>query len=387
MKYLHLVWAGLWRRKARTLFTLLSILTAFLLFGMLNAVRVAFDAGDQLAGAGRLIVSSKLSIIQPLPLSLLTRIETLPGVKKVAYANWFGGYYQDRKNFFPNFAVSPNYLDIYSDLFKLSAAQRKSFDATRDGAVVGAEIAKRFGWKIGQRIPLIGGIFPRRDGSKEWDFQLVGIFTAADPKLKGVEQDLLFHWKYFNEGNAYMHGMIGWYVVKVLDPQHSDRIAAAIDRLSVNSDHETKTETEQAFQRAFIAQMGDIGLIVGGIMAAVFFTLLLLTGNTMAQSVRERIPEYAVMKTLGFSNIHILALILAESIGLVLMGGVAGMGVASVLIPTVNSALGGTLSLPPVDLGSWAVGLVLMLAVGLVIGILPALHSMRLNIVDALAGW
>ena len=386
MKYLHLVWAGLWRRKARTLFTLLSILTAFLLFGMLNTVRVAFNAGDQLAGAGRLIVSSKLSIIQPLPLSLLTRIETLPGVKKVAYANWFGGYYQDRKNFFPNFAVSPNYLNIYSDLFKLPVAQRKAFDSTRDGAIVGAEIAKRFGWKIGQRIPLIGGIFPRKNGSRDWSFELVGIFTAANPKLRGVERDLLFHWKYFDEGNAYMHGMIGWYVVKVQDPQHSDRVAAAIDRLSVNSNHATKTETEQAFQRAFIAQIGDIGLIVGGIMAAVFFTLLLLTGNTMAQAVRERIPEYAVMKTLGFSNKLILALILAESIGLVLIGGVAGMGLAGILIPAVNSALGGTWLLPPVDLGSWALGLVLMLAVGMVIGILPALRSMRLNIVDALAG-
>ena len=386
MKYLHLVWAALFRRKTRTAFTLLSVLAAFLLFGMLDAVRTAFDVADQMAGSGRMIVSSKLSIIQPLPLALRTRIQGVSGVKQVAWANWFGGYYQDPRKFFPNFAVSPDYLDVYSDWFALPAAQRKAFADTRDGAVVGAALARQFGWKLGQRVPLTGAIFPRRDGSNAWNFQIVGIFTAKNPKLKAVEQDFLFHWKYFDEGNAYERNMVGWYVVSLVDPAAANRVAQAIDTLSENSDHETKTQTEQAFQMAFIKQIGDIGLIVGGIMAAVFFTLLLLTGNTMAQAVRERIPELAVLKTLGFRDRTVLALVLAESVLLVVLGGVLGMALAALLLPLVNSAAGGAIVLPPMGMNTWALGLALMLVIGLAVGVLPALRGMRLNIVDALAG-
>ena len=385
MKYLHLVWAALFRRKTRTAFTLLSVLAAFLLFGMLDAVRTAFDAGTNAAGVDRMIVSSRLSIIQPLPYSLLSQIATVPGVKAVAYANWFGGTYQDPKNFFPNFAISPNYLDLYPDIV-LTPAQRKAFDATRTGAIVGATLAKRFGWKIGDQIPLIGSIFPKRNGGSTWTFDLVGIFKVRNPRLKGLEQQMLFHWKYFDEANAYERNMVGWYIVKVADPAQSDRIAQAIDRLSQNSDHETKTETEQAFQLAFAKQIGDIGLIVGGIMAAVFFTLLLLTGNTMAQAVRERIPELAVLKTLGFSNRAVLLLVLAESVLLVVLGGVLGLGLAALLLPAVNAAAGGQIVLPPVGVATWTLGIALMLLIGLVVGALPALRGMRLNIVDALAG-
>ncbi len=218
MKYFSLVWAALWRRKARTLFTLFSVLTAFLLFGMLDAVRTAFDAGDQLAGSGRMIVSSKLSITQPLPISLLTSIERVPGVKQVAWANWFGGYYQHPTPFFPNFAVSTNYLGLFHDRYELPPAQARAFADTRDGAVVGAALAKQFGWKLGQRVPLIAGIFPRTNGSNDWNFQIVGIFTTANPKLKAVEQQFLFHWKYFDEGNAYMKNLVGWYVVDLANP-------------------------------------------------------------------------------------------------------------------------------------------------------------------------
>ena len=385
MKYLHLVWAALFRRKTRTAFTLLSVLAAFLLFGMLDAVRIAFDAGTNAAGVDRMIVSSRFSIIQPLPYSLLNQIETVPGVQAVAYANWFGGTYQDPKNFFPNFAISPNYLDLYPDIV-LPPAERKAFDATRTGAVVGATLARRFGWKIGDQIPLIGSIFPKRDGGSTWTFDLVGIFKVRNPQLKGLEQQMLFHWKYFDEANAYYRNQVGWYIVKVANPAQSDRIAQTIDRLSQNSDHETRTETEQAFQLAFAKQIGDIGLIVGGIMAAVFFTLLLLTGNTMAQAVRERIPELAVLKTLGFSNRAVLLLVLAESMLLVVLGGVLGLGLAALLMPAVNAAAGGQIVLPPVGVATWTLGIALMLAIGLVVGALPALRGMRLNIVDALAG-
>ena len=385
MKYFSLVWAALWRRKARTLFTLFSVLTAFLLFGMLDAVRTVFNAGDQLS-SGRMIVSSKLSITQALPISLLNSIQHVPGVKQVGWANWFGGYYQHPTPFFPNFAVSSNYLGLFRGRYELPPAQARAFADTRDGAVVGAALARQFHWTLGQRVPLIAGIFPRTDGGNDWNFQIVGIFTTKNPKLKAVEQQFLFHWKYFDEGNAYMKNMVGWYVVNLDDPAHANRVAQAIDALSQNSDHETKTQTEQAFQASFAKQIGDIGLIVGGIMAAVFFTLLLLTGNTMAQAVRERIPELAVMKTLGFQDGTVLALVLAESVLLIVLGGVLGMVLATLLLPAVNSAAGGAITLPPLGWHSWLLGLGLMVLIGLLVGALPALRGMRLNIVDALAG-
>ena len=386
MKYFSLVWAALWRRKARTLFTLFSVLTAFLLFGMLDAVRTVFNAGDQLS-SGRMIVSSKLSITQPLPIALLNSIQRVPGVKQVGWANWFGGYYQHPTPFFPNFAVSSNYLGLFRNRYELPPAQAKAFADTRDGAVVGAALAKQFGWKLGQRVPLIAGIFPRNDGSNDWNFQIVGIFTAKNPKLKGAEQQFLFHWKYFDEGNAYMKNMVGWYVVNLASPADANRVAQAIDALSQNSDHETKTQTEQAFQAAFAKQIGDIGLIAGGIMAAVFFTLLLLTGNTMAQAVRERIPELAVLKTLGFQDRTVLALVLAESVLLIALGGVLGMGLAELVIPGLNTTLAGAFpALPSLGWHGWLTGLGLMLLIGLVVGALPALRGMRLKIVDALAG-
>ncbi|MHB1284046.1 MAG: ABC transporter permease [Metallibacterium scheffleri] len=386
MKYFSLVWAALWRRKARTLFTLFSVLTAFLLFGMLDAVRTAFNAGDQLAGSGRLIVSSKLSITQALPIALHDAIARVPGVRQVGWANWFGGYYQHPTPFFPQFAVSSNYLSLFRDRYELPPAQARAFADTRDGAVVGAALAKQFGWKLGQRVPLIAGIFPRTDGSNDWNFQIVGIFTTANPKLKGVEQQFLFHWKYFDEGNAYMKNQAGWYVVDLDHAADASRVAQAIDALSSNSDHETRTQTEQAFQASFAKQIGDIGLIAGGIMAAVFFTLLLLTGNTMAQAVRERIPELAVLKTLGFQDRTVLALVLAESVLLIVLGGVLGMALAMLLTPMVSAASGGALPLPPLGLHSWGVALGLMLVIGLLVGALPALRGMRLQIVDALAG-
>jgi putative ABC transport system permease protein len=385
MKYLSLVWASLFRSRTRTLLTLLSVVAAFLLFGMLDSVRVAFNSGGSVAGADRLVVASRLSLTQMLPYSLISQIESTPGVKKVAYAAWFGGIYRDPKNFFPNFSVGPNYFDMYPE-FELPPAQRRAFDADRTGAVVGASLAKRFGWKIGDTIPLQATIFPQKDGSNAWPLKLDGIFEIKDAKRKGQEGQLLFHWKYFDEANQYVNGRVGWYMVKLDDPAHADRVAKAIDAISENSDHETKTQTEQAFNQSFAKQFADIGLIVTAIMAAVFFTLLLLTGNTMAQAVRERIPELAVLKTIGFSNRSVLWLVLAESIFLIVLGGLLGLALAALLMPAVSAASGGTIQLPTVLPQTWAIGLALMLAIGIVVGLLPALRAMRLKIVDALAG-
>ena len=384
MKYLSLIWAQLFRSKTRTLLTLLSVVAAFLLFGMLDSVRVAFNSGGSVEGANRLIVASRLSITQSLPVNLLPQIQSIPGVRKVTYAMWFGGIYQDPKNFFPNFSVAPNFFDVYSE-YEVPPDQLKAFQDTRTGAIVGEALAKKFGWKLGDTIPLQATIFPR-GGSNDWPLQLKAIFRAKDRNNVGAENQLMMNWKYFDESNDYIKSQVSWYTVQLADASQASRVARAIDALSANSDHETKSQSESAFQQAFAKQFADIGLIVTSIMGAVFFTLLLLTGNTMAQAVRERVPELAVLKTLGFKDGTVLVLVMVESMLLVTLGGLVGLGLAAVIMPGVAAASGGMIALPKVPTQTWLVGLGLMLAIGVVVGLLPALRAKRLKIVDALAG-
>lgn len=324
MKYFSLIWAQLFRSRTRTLFTLLSIVTAFLLFGMLDSVRVAFaSGGSTVAGANRLVVASRLSITQSLPIRLESQIRQIEGVDDVTYAMWFGGIYQDQKNFFPNFSVAPNYFDLMTE-FDISKEQVEAFRNTRTGAIVGESLAKQFGWKIGDTIPLQATIFPR-GGSNDWPLQLVGTFKSKNTATAANEErQLMMNWKYFDESNDYIKNQVSWYTVRLDNPDHASRVAQAIDAISANSDHETKSQTESAFQQAFIKQFADIGMIVTSIMGAVFFTLLLLTGNTMAQAVRERVPELATLKTLGFKDGTMLMLVMVESIVLVGLGGAIG---------------------------------------------------------------
>ncbi len=384
MKYFSLIWAQLFRSKTRTLLTLLSVVAAFLLFGMLDSVRVAFNSGGSVDGANRLIVASRLSITQTLPVNLVSRIESVPGVKKVTYAMWFGGIYQDVKNFFPNFSVADNYFDVYTD-FVVPPDQLKAFKENRTGAAVGESLAKKFGWKLGDTIPLQATIFPR-NGSNDWPLQVSAIFRAKDRKNVGAEGQLMMHWKYFDESNDYIKSKVSWFTVVLADPAQASRVARAIDAISANSDHETKSQTESAFQQSFAKQFADIGLIVTAIMGAVFFTLLLLTGNTMAQAVRERVPELAILKTLGFKDGTVLLLVMVESVLLVVLGGLIGLGLASVIMPGVAAASQGAIALPGVPLQTWLIGGALMVVIGIVVGVLPALRAKRLKIVDALAG-
>jgi putative ABC transport system permease protein len=387
MKYFHLVWAALFRRKTRTLFTLLSVLAAFLLFGLLDCVRMAFtNAGGSIVGADRLVTFSKVSFTMALPKSLLPRIQAVPGVAEVSYANWFGGIYQEPKNFFANEAIAPNFLDLYPEWI-MPEEQRKAFKETRSGAIVGESLAKKFHWKLGDKIPLQATIFPRKDGSNTWDFDLVGIFHVRDPKLKSQENVMFFNWEYFYEANQFSVGAnVGWYAIKLADRSRADPVAQAIDRLSTDSDHETKTQSEQSFTTALVSQFANIGLIVGAIMGAVFFTLVLLTGNTMAQAVRERIPELAVLKTIGFSNQSVLGLVLAESVLLLLLGGAIGVALSGVVVDVARANLGDNLPLAPLDASIWLRALGLMVLIGLIVGALPAVRGMRLRIVDALSG-
>ena len=386
MKFFPLILGALFRRRTRTIFTLLSVAAAFLLFGMLDSVRSAFaSAGNDVAGVDRLITVSKIGVTLQLPKSLVERISAVSGVKQVTYANWFGGIYQDPKNFFPNVAVASNYFDLYPE-WQLSAAERQAFHDTRTGAVVGEQLAKRFGWKLGDKIPLQATIFPQKGGSNTWTLDLVGIFHVDDPKLRQAEGQLFFNWDYFDEARAFGNGNISWYVSRVADRNAAGRVAQAIDSMSENSDHETKTQTEKAFQASFVSQFGDVGLIVSAIMGAVFFTLVLLTGNTMAQAVRERVPELAVLKTIGFSSRSVLLLVLVESILLLALGGLLGLLLATGVVTLLTSNFEGQLPLLPVGPQIWLRGLVLIVLIGLVVGAWPAQRGMRLRIVDALAG-
>ena len=386
MKYMHLIWASLFRRKLRTILTLVSIVAAFLLFGLLDAVRTSFNqAGQSANGAQRLQTGSRLSFIQLLPQSLEARMQQVPGVRTVTYANWFGGAYQDPHNQVFSFAVAPNYLDVYPEM-AVSDADRKTFADTRTGVLIGEGLAERFHWKVGDRIPMQSTIFPDKSGSKNWSFDVAGIIHSTDKKASGFfDQLLLLHWTYFDETTPYNRGQVGWYVTNVADVNQADRVAKAIDALSTNSDHETRTLTEQAATASWMKQLADIGLIVTSIMGAVFFTLMLLSGNTMMQAVRERTGELAVLKTIGFTNGSVLAMVLAESVLLLVLGGVIGIALAEPLIPMISHGSKGMLMLSPVTAGSWALGIGLMLAIGVVVGALPAWSAMRLNIVDALA--
>ena len=387
MKYFHLIWAALFRRKTRTFLTLASILAAFLLFGLLDGVRTSFaQLGQSAEGAQRLQTTARLSMIETLPLSLGSRIARLDNVEAVTWANWFGGAYQNPRNQLFTFAVAPNYLNLYPEA-EVDPQQLEAWKRTRTGILVGEALMRRFGWKVGQRIPLQSTIFPNSDGTLNWQFDIVGTITTRKGRDAGfTDQLILMHYEYFAESTPYVDGEVGWYITRVSDVRRSDAVARAIDALSANSPHETKTMSEQAAMASQLKQMADIGLIVGSIMGAVFFTLLLLTGNTMAQAVRERTSELAVLKTIGFSDGAVLGMVLAESVLLVLLGGVLGLGLAAVLSPVVSAGSGGVITLPPIGWRSWLLGLGLMAGIGLLVGALPALRAMRLNIVDALAG-
>lgn len=386
MKYLHLIWAALFRRKMRTIFTLLSVLAAFLLFGLLDSVRSAFThAGEGMAGIDRLAITSKISpFVVTLPKGLYSGIQAVPGVTEVSYGNMFGGTYQDAKNFVPIEAHADNYFDLYPE-WHLSPAERQAFHDTRTGAIVPEGLARKFNWKLGDKIPLQTNLY-QKNGSSTWTFDLVGIYHVTNPNRTNDEREVLFHWDFFDEARQSGNGTVEWFIVKVADPHQADQIAQAIDALSANSDHETKTESENALFADILSEFGDIGLIVGSIMGAVFFTLVLLTGNTMSQAVRERIPELATLKTIGFTARCVMGLVLGEAVLLLVLGGALGLAAAAVVVGGVHSKLDATVPMLPVAGAIWLRGLILAIVIGLVVGTLPAVRGMRLRIVDALSG-
>src|SRR4051812_7342983 len=384
MKFLPLIWRNLGRRKIRTIFTLLSIFVAFVLFGILMAIRVAFSGTITVSGAERLVMIDKISLINPIPLSYQQRVQTVEGVKDITHANWFGGIYQDQRNFFANMAVDPeSWLRIYPEV-AMPEDQRKAWLADRTGAVVGIDTMKRFGWNVGDRVPLQGVIYRRPDGSP-WEFTIRGVYQSPE---KGFDNSqFFFHYDYMNEtirDQAYGHDQVGWYVVKVADPAQSEALAQKLDAMFANSPSETKTSTEKAFVAGFAKQIGDIGQIMIWIASAVLFTILLVSANTMAQAIRERTNELAVLKTLGFSDGRILRLVLAESCLIALIGGGLGLGIAWFLLSFAGDPTHGMmppLYLPRADV---VMGIAIVLALGVATGLLPAMQASRMKIVDAL---
>ncbi len=383
MKYFRLIWKNVWRKKIRTLLTILSVFVAFLLFSLLSAIGYAFKGGEDVADAERLIVINKISLINPLPMSYRNRILATEGVASVTHASWFGGYYQDPQNQFGQFPVDPqSYIDMYPE-FEMPAEQIEAFKRNRTGAIVGEELAMAYGWKLGDRIPIQATIWTKADGGRTWEFDIEGIFSTSDPR--GSTALMLFQYDYFEESRAFSKGTVGWYILRVEPGADPVQVAKAIDLQFANSPNETKTSTEAAFAKSFTQQFGNIALIVTLILGAVFFTLLLVSGNTMSQSVRERISELAVLKTLGFTNGLVLVIVLSESILIMLIGGLLGLGTGWILVQGLLEQMGAFL--PGLFLSPGAIlgGIAIMIGAGLVAGIFPALKAMRLSIIDALA--
>jgi putative ABC transport system permease protein len=381
LRHFRLVWGNLKRRKLRTALTMLSIFVAFLLFGVLCTITAAFTAGVTMAGADRLVVRHKVSLIMNLPVSYAAQMSAVPGVDAVAHWTWFNGIYQDDpRNFFGTFPVDPDaFFDMHPE-YTLPEEQKRAWRSTRTGAIVGGALAARLGWKIGDRIPLRSPIW-QRDGDGAWEFDIVGIYEGSKPSTD--TSNFFFRYDYFDEGRVDGKGLVGWYIVRVADSERAAAVAQAIDETFANSSFETKAEPEGAFAQSFIEQIGSIGTILTAILSAVFFTILLITGNTMAQAVRERTQEIGVLKSLGFTNGRVLWLVLVESCLLAAVGGLGGLAAAWIL------TLGGSpfpallpiFYLPPRDV---AIGAVLVLALGVAAGLLPAIAAMRLQVATAL---
>jgi putative ABC transport system permease protein len=382
LHWLPLVWANLSRKKLRLIFTFISILLAFLMFGMLDALRTSLSQAINMAGADRLMLQSKINITVSNPYSHYEKVKATPGVKAVAPFNWFGGVYKDSKQQIQVQATDPEeFMKVYPEV-KLKPEELAAWKQDRQAIVVGQALADQYGWKVGQRLPLRSDIWRKLDGSDTWEFNIVGIYTVEGSGWD--KRSAMFHNEYFNESLQFGKDLVGWMVIKVANPDESEKVANRIDAMFANSSNETKTATERVFIKQFLEQVGNIGLILVSVTTAVFFTMLLVTANTMAQSVRERTNEIGVLKTLGFSGETILVLVLLESLFLTFTAGLAGLGIAWFMAKGMGAAIKDYFPVFQIGAGTFLVGGVLMLVFGLITGAWPALSAMRLKIVDAL---
>jgi putative ABC transport system permease protein len=382
MKYLPLIWAGLWRKRVRTILTLMSVVVAFVLFGVMHGVTAGIDQIVNQMSDSRLRIQSRVNITEPLPFAQLGRIESVPGVMSVGFYNFVGAYYQEPRN-----GISAGAMDIsrLQAMFPEVAISQEAIDAmaqTRNGALIGQDLAKERGWKVGDRIPLRSTIWMRKDGAPDWTFEIVGIYSGFDGKVPSNE--FWINYQYFDEERTFGNGTVTLYFARINDPARSAAIAEQIDGLFANSPNETQTQNERDWLRGRIAQIGNMAFFVNAIIGAVMFTLLFLTGNTMMQSVRERIPELAVLKTYGFSSGAVVSLVLGEALVLCGVAAAIGLGIAQLASPSIFRAIGaGGLSLPWSVIGT---GLGVAALVAMISALPPAWRTHRISIVDALAG-
>ena len=382
MKYLPLIWAGLWRKRVSTVLTMFCVVFAFALFGLLHGFSAALDGIIDAMSDTRLRSMSRVNITQPLPLAHRARMQTVPGVDEVSYYNFFAGYYQDRRDSVQVGAIDvASFNAIYPDI-KIEPRYIDAMLHTRNGALVGEDLANERGWKIGDQLPLGSAVWTRKDGAENWDFEIVGSYRSPTGRVPTSE--LWINYDYFDEARAAANGTVTLYFLKIHDSASAAAISERVDALFANSTNETQTQSEKDWVRAQIAQIGDIAFFVNAIILAVMFALLFVTGNTMMQSVRARIPELAVLKTYGFSNTAVMSLVLAESVILCSVAAALGIGIAAVISPPIYRQFGaGGLNLP-VAVVAMGMGLAILFAI--VSASLPALRAQRLSIVDALAG-
>lgn len=379
MRFSGIIFANLLRKKVRLLLTIGSFAVALFLFAFLGVVRDAFGRGADVAGADRLVIINRTSIINTIPLSYRDQILRVPGVRYVTHNNWFGGTYQDEKNFFPQFVIDPENQRAVFPEFIVPDDQWNAFLKDRQGAVVGARTMERFHWKVGDRIPIKTTIW----GGGSWEFNIDGVYHGKQPQ--DDETQFWLQWDYFEERiPERIKGQVGWYVLRVNNPDESPRIAKRIDEQFANSPYETRTETESAFAAGWVKQFGNIRFLIVTIGAVVFFTLLLVTGNTMAIAVRERTPELAVLKAIGFSDRSVLVFVLGESLAISLIGGLVGLFLAVLAVPVLSQALSGMLPRLLLSPTLLAFGLGTALTVGIVSGALPGIAAMRMRVVNAL---
>lgn len=377
MKYFPLIWANLMRRKVRTIFTLLSVFIAFMLFAVLGAVNQAFTGGVNLANADRLVVTNRVGLINSMPINYSDRIATVPGVSMVTWQEWVGAYFQDPRQPITGFGVDENtFLEVHDDMH-MPPDQAQAWIKDRQGVIIGGDVAKRYGWKVGDHFPLRSNIWRDKQGNSTWDVTVDGIYHG------GAEDELLMHYKYLDDTRAFRNNQVGMFMLKINSPDKAGPISEQIDQMFANSDAETKTSTEKAFVQGFAAMLGNIGKIVTGIVTAVLFSMLLVIGNTMAQSIRERVSELAVLKALGFSRRGVGFMVLTESLLVTVLGGVLGLLLGAVMSGGIGSKLPFVQDFhtPPSGI---AFGILLMLVLGTLAGLLPAIQAMRLQVAAAL---
>lgn len=380
MKYAALILSNFKRHKTRTILTILSIMVAFVLFAYLAAIRNAFQFGTSVAGANRLVVRHRVTLIMPLPQSYERRIEQIDGVADATQQTWFGGLYQEKQTSWGQIAVVPQeFFEMYPEIL-LPEEQKQAFLKTRTGAIVGRTTADRYGWKVGDRIP-IQATYMRGKSGNTWTFDLVGIFDGQYPDTDTMS--FYLRHDFVDENRVYGKGNTGWYAVRIKDPKQAERIAREIDGAFANSPAETKAETEKAFIKGFAEQMGNIGAIVQFILTTVFITILLVAGNTMAQAVRERTGELGVMKAIGFTDGQVLSFVLVESLLIAVFGGAIGLAIGWFLVSR-GDPTGGALPIfffPP---QARVLAAIFVFLLGFFAGVVPAVQAMRLNAVDAL---